>query len=62
MIIAKTDQKHIAFKAAKMGESVFAGQSDILISIPEVATAGLGRRILIFYILLLLGCPFTKYL
>ena len=33
-----------------MGESVFAGQSDILIPIPEVATApGFGRRIVIFY-------------
>ena len=29
----------VVFKAAKMSESVFAGQSDILI--PEIATAGL---------------------
>ena len=34
MIIAKTSSRNVAFKAAKMSESVFAGQSDILI--PEI--------------------------
>ena len=38
MVIAKTASRNVAFKAAKMGESVLAGQSDILIS--EVATTG----------------------
>lgn len=38
MVIAKTASGNVAFKAAKMGESVLAGQSDILIS--EVATTG----------------------
>ena len=38
MVIAKTASRNVAFKAAKLGESAFAGQSDILI--PEVATAG----------------------
>ena len=37
-IIAKTatSSRNVAFKAAKMSESVFAGQSDILI--PEIVT------------------------
>ena len=38
MVIAKTASRNVAFKAAKMGESVFAGQSVILTR--EVATAG----------------------
>ena len=38
MIIAKTACRDVAFKAAKMSGSVFAGQSNILI--PEVMTAG----------------------
>ena len=33
--------RKVAFKAAKLGESVFAGQSDILT--PKVATAGTFR-------------------
>ena len=41
MIIAKTPSRNVAFKVAKMSEPVFAGQSDVLILIPEVATAGL---------------------
>ena len=41
MIIAKTPSRNVAFKVAKMNEPVFAGQSDVLILIPEVATAGL---------------------
>ena len=31
MIIAKTSSRNVAFKAAKMSESVFVGQSDALI-------------------------------
>ena len=38
MVIAKTASRNVAFKAANMGESVFAGQSVILTC--EVATAG----------------------
>ena len=38
MVIAKTASRNVAFNAAKMGESVLAGQSVILTR--EVATAG----------------------
>ena len=38
MVIATAASRNIAYNAAKMGESVFAGQSDILTR--EVATAG----------------------
>ena len=39
MVIAKTASRNVAFKSAKLAESVFAGQSDVLIS--QVATEGL---------------------
>ena len=40
MVIAKTASRNVAFKVAKLGVSVFAGQSDILTLTCEVATAG----------------------
>ena len=38
MIIAKTAGRNVAFKAANMGESAFAGQSGVVLT-PEVMTA-----------------------
>ena len=51
MVIAKTANRNVAFKAAKIGESVFAGQSETLtnevatidVSIDEESLEDLGR-------------------
>ena len=39
MVIAETASRNVVFEAAKLAESVFAGQSDFIIR--QVATEGL---------------------
>ena len=50
MVIAKTASRNVAFKAAKLGESIFVRQSDILMPASSVSLATWGKDIYREYI------------